>query len=87
MIATSKEGGTAWIDYWCITKALKGLKKKLCEEWINLQLSPEAQAAVVKNQGVSPVVPLDGNLLAPAEKHFPMWVTTIISRPLRSGRS
>lgn len=68
MIAAPKEGGTAWIDYWCITQAAKGEKKKLCEEWINLQLSPEAQAAVVKNQGVSPVVPLEGNLLTPVEK-------------------
>ncbi|MHC1697032.1 MAG: PotD/PotF family extracellular solute-binding protein [Geobacteraceae bacterium] len=67
-IAAPKEGGTAWIDYWCITKAAKGVKKKLCEEWINLQLSQTAQAAVVKNQGVSPVVDVAGDLLTPTEK-------------------
>ncbi len=44
------------------------MKKKLCEEWINLQLSPKAQAAVVKNQGVSPVVNNVGNLVTPTEK-------------------
>ena len=68
MIAAPKEGGTAWIDYWCITQAAKGQKKKLCEEWINLQLSPQAQAAVVKNQGVSPVVNNAGDLVTPEEK-------------------
>jgi spermidine/putrescine-binding protein len=67
-IAAPKEGGTAWIDYWCITKAAKGEKKKLCEEWINLQLSAKSQAAVVKNQGVSPVVNNAGALLTPAER-------------------
>jgi spermidine/putrescine transport system substrate-binding protein len=68
LIAAPKEGGTAWIDYWCVTQAAKGQKKKLCEEWINLQLSPKAQAAVVKNQGVSPVVNNVGNLVTPTEK-------------------
>ena len=68
LIAAPKEGGTAWIDYWCVTKAAKGTKKKLCEEWINLQLTPKAQAAVVKNQGVSPVVNNVGNLVTPTEK-------------------
>jgi spermidine/putrescine-binding protein len=68
LIASPKEGGTAWIDYWCLTQAAKGMKKKLCEEWINLQLSPKAQAAVVKNQGVSPVVNNVGSLVTPAEK-------------------
>ncbi|NTU60617.1 MAG: extracellular solute-binding protein, partial [Deltaproteobacteria bacterium] len=67
-VAAPKEGGTAWIDYWCVTSAAKGLKKKLCEEWINLQLSPTFQAGVVKDQGVSPVVPVEGNLLTPEEK-------------------
>ena len=68
LIASPKEGGTAWIDYWCITHAAKGMKKRLCEEWINLQLSPKAQASVVKNQGVSPVVNNVGSLVTPAEK-------------------
>jgi spermidine/putrescine-binding protein len=68
LIAAPKEGATAWIDYWCVTRAATGTKKKLCEEWINLQLSPKAQAAVVKNQGVSPVVKNIGDLLTPTEK-------------------
>lgn len=67
-LATAQEGGTAWIDYWCITRAAKGLKKKLCEEWINLHLSPGFQAAVVKQQGVSPVVDNVGDLVTPEEK-------------------
>jgi spermidine/putrescine transport system substrate-binding protein len=67
-LATPKEGGSAWIDYWCITHAAKGMKKKLCEEWINLQLSPKFQAAVVKQQGVSPVIDNVGDLVTPEEK-------------------
>ncbi|HQO77549.1 MAG TPA: extracellular solute-binding protein [Thermodesulfobacteriota bacterium] len=67
-LANPKEGGTAWIDYWCITSAATGQKKKLCEEWINLQLSPKFQAAVVKQQGVSPVVDNVGDLVTPEEK-------------------
>ncbi|MFH0812272.1 MAG: extracellular solute-binding protein [Pseudomonadota bacterium] len=67
LLAAPKEGGTAWIDYWCITKAAQGQKKKLCEEWINLQLSPKFQAEVVKFQGVSPVVNNVGNLVTPEE--------------------
>jgi len=67
-LATPKEGGTAWIDYWCITKAASGPKKKICEEWINLHLSPEFQAAVVKTQGVSPVVNNVGDRVTPEEK-------------------
>jgi spermidine/putrescine transport system substrate-binding protein len=56
LIASPKEGGTAWIDLWCITRAATGMKKRLCEEWINFQLSPKVQAEVVRSQGVSPVV-------------------------------
>jgi spermidine/putrescine transport system substrate-binding protein len=67
-LAVPKEGGTAWIDYWCITHAATGEKKKLCQEWINLQLSPQFQAAVVKQQGVSPVVANVGDLVTPEEK-------------------
>jgi len=67
-LAVAKEGGSAWIDYWCITHAAKGLKKKLCEEWINLQLSPKFQVAIVKEQGVSPVVNNVGDLVTPEEK-------------------
>lgn len=67
-LASPKEGGSAWIDYWCITHAAKGLKKKLCEEWINLHLSPKYQAAVVKQQGVSPVIDNVGNLVTSEEK-------------------
>ncbi len=40
----------------------------LCEEWINLQLSPKFQAKVVKSQGVSPVVNNVGNLVTAEEK-------------------
>lgn len=69
VVAAPTEGGTAWIDYWCITQAGgTGQKKKLCEEWINLQLSPKAQAAVVRNQGVSPVIPVEGKLLTAEER-------------------
>jgi len=32
LIASPKEGGTAWIDYWCITRAAKGMKKQFCRE-------------------------------------------------------
>jgi spermidine/putrescine transport system substrate-binding protein len=67
-LAMPKEGGSAWIDYWCVTHAAKGLKKKLCEEWINMQLSPKFQAAIVKQQGVSPVINNVGNLVTPEEK-------------------
>lgn len=69
-LAAPKEGGSAWIDYWCITPAAKGQKKKLCEEWINLQLSPKFQAAIVKQQGVSPVVDNVGDLVTAEEKTF-----------------
>lgn len=67
-LARAKEGGSAWIDYWCITHAAKGMKKKLCEEWINLHLSPKYQAAVVKQQGVSPVIDDLGDLVTAEEK-------------------
>ncbi|MCU0598230.1 MAG: extracellular solute-binding protein [Desulfobacterales bacterium] len=67
-LAAPKEGGTAWIDYWCVTHAATGDKKKLCQEWINLQLSPRFQAVVVKQQGVSPVVTNVGDLVTPEEK-------------------
>lgn len=68
LIASPKEGGTAWIDYWVVTKAAKGQVKKLCEEWINYQLSPSVQAEVVKSQGVSPVVDNVGKLVTPAQQ-------------------
>lgn len=56
LLALPKEGGTAWIDYWCITRSAKGLTKRLCEEWINFMLSPVRQIDVVRSQGVSPAV-------------------------------
>lgn len=68
LLASPKEGGTAWIDYWCITQAAKGMTKRLCEEWINFQLSPSQQAQVVKAQGVSPVVDNVGSLVTPEER-------------------
>ncbi len=68
LIAAPKEGGTAWIDYWCITTSAKKLVKRLCERWINYQLSPRAQAQVVKSLGVSPVVNNVGSRVSDAEK-------------------
>jgi len=68
LIASPKEGGTAWIDYWCITRAAQGKTKRICEEWIDFQLSPAQQAQVVKMQGVSPVVDNVGSLVTDQEK-------------------
>ena len=68
LIASPKEGGTAWIDTWCITHAAKGMKKRLCEEWINFQLSPKNQVQVVRSQGVSPVVNNAASLVTPEEQ-------------------
>ena len=68
LIASPKEGGTAWIDYWCITHVAKGMTKKLCEEWINYQLSPKVQLEVVRSQGVSPTVNTVDTLVTPEEK-------------------
>lgn len=70
LIAAPKEGGSAWIDYWCITHAAKGLTKRLCERWINFQLSRSVQVAVVKSQGVSPVVDNVASLVTPEEKEM-----------------
>lgn len=66
LIATPKEGGTAWIDAWYITSAATGMKKRLAEEWINFMLSEENQADIIKSQGVSPVVDVSARL-SPAE--------------------
>ena len=68
LIATPKEGGTAWVDAWYITSAAEGMTKRLAEEWINFMLNPENQADVVKSQGVSPAVASVGNLLSSKEK-------------------
>jgi len=70
LIASPQEGGTAWIDYWVLTKSAHGQVKKLCEEWINFQLSPAVQAQVVKAQGVSPVVNNVGDLVTAEEKEM-----------------
>jgi len=67
MLASPREGGTAWIDYWCITHAATGKTRKLCEEWINYQLSPHVQKEVVRSQGVSPVVDTVAPLLTREE--------------------
>ncbi len=67
-IASPKEGGTAWIDAWYITKAAKGIQKRLAEEWINYMLDEKQQADVVKGQGVSPVVAQVGDYLSPKQK-------------------
>jgi spermidine/putrescine transport system substrate-binding protein len=42
--------------------------KKLCEEWINYQLSPDVQLEVVRSQGVSPTVNNVATLVTPEEK-------------------
>ncbi|MCD6534159.1 MAG: extracellular solute-binding protein [Deltaproteobacteria bacterium] len=68
LLAAPKEGGTAWIDYWCITSSAKGLTKRLCEEWINFMLAPERQADVVHAQGVSPAVDNIGDLVTETER-------------------
>lgn len=68
LIANPKEGGTAWIDAWYITRAATGMKKRIAEEWINFMLSDENQADVVKSQGVSPVIADVGALLNQKEK-------------------
>ncbi len=70
LIASPEEGGTAWIDYWCITRAAEGRVKRLCEEWIDFQLSPAQQAQVVKLQGVSPVVDNVGELVSEQEREM-----------------
>jgi spermidine/putrescine transport system substrate-binding protein len=70
LLASPKEGGTAWIDYWCITQAAKGQVKRLCEEWIDFQLSPKVQAQVVKSLGVSPVVNNVASLVTSDEQKF-----------------
>jgi len=61
-IATPKEGGTAWIDAWYITKAATGMKKRLAEEWINFMLAEENQADIIPSQGVSPVIDVSARL-------------------------
>lgn len=68
LIASPKEGGTAWIDSWYITRAATGNRKMLAEEWINFMLSPDNQADVVKSQGVSPVIGDVGPRLNDKEK-------------------
>ncbi len=68
LLAQPKEGGSAWIDYWCITKAARGMTKQLCEEWINFMLDPVRQADVVHAQGVSPAVGNVGKLVSESEK-------------------
>ena len=67
-MATPKEGGTAWIDYWCITSSAKGLTKRISEEWINFMLAPERQVDVVHAQGVAPAVDNVADLLTETER-------------------
>ncbi len=68
LLASPKEGGTAWIDCWYIGAGAKGMTKTLAEEWINFMLDPVRQADVVKSQGVSPVIADVGDLLDAKEK-------------------
>jgi len=69
-LAAPKEGGTAWIDYWCITRAARGMTKRLSEEWINFMLDPVRQADVVHAQGVSPAVDNVGKLVTEEERRI-----------------
>jgi spermidine/putrescine-binding protein len=68
VIASPKEGSTAWIDAWYIGAGAEGMKKRLAEEWINFMLDEERQADVVKSQGVSPVITELGDRLTDKEK-------------------
>ena len=70
LLASPKEGGSAWIDYWCITSAANGLTKRLCERWINFQLSQYVQVDVVKSLGVSPVVNSVSSMVTNEEKEM-----------------
>ena len=58
------------LDYWCTTKAAKGMTKKLCEEWINFMLDPVRQADVVHAQGVLPVVDNVGKMVSESEREM-----------------
>jgi spermidine/putrescine-binding protein len=68
LLASPKEGGTAWIDCWYIGVGAEGITKTLAEEWINFMLDPARQADVVKSQGVSPVIADVGDLLDAKDK-------------------
>lgn len=70
LLAAPNEGGTAWIDYWCITAGAQGMTKRLCEEWINFMLDPERQIDVVRAQGVSPVVDNVAELMTEFERNI-----------------
>ena len=67
LLANPKEGGTAWIDYWCITSAAQGMTKRLSEEWINFMLDRKQQVGVVRSQGVAPAVDNVNDLLTKEE--------------------
>lgn len=53
-----KEGLTAWIDNWSITKAVEpeSLKYKICLDWIDYSLSPGVQERAIQEWGNTPVV-------------------------------
>ena len=70
LIATPKEGGTAWIDAWYITSAATGMKKRLAEEWINFMLSEDNQADIITSQGVSPVIDVSARLTPEQKQMF-----------------
>jgi spermidine/putrescine-binding protein len=56
-MANPKEGTTGWVDNWMIGHSLKDrpVLKQIAEEWINFSLSPEIQAAYVRNIAQHPV--------------------------------
>jgi putative spermidine/putrescine transport system substrate-binding protein/spermidine/putrescine transport system substrate-binding protein len=60
-----KEGSTAWIDAWMITKACK--HKDVAEAWINFTLSPQGQKLQADVSSFAPVNPETVSLLSPVQ--------------------
>lgn len=60
-----KEGSTAWIDAWMITKACR--HKDVAEAWINYTLSPQGQKAQADVSSFAPVNPETVKLLSPLQ--------------------
>jgi spermidine/putrescine-binding protein len=58
-MAMPKEGTTGWVDNWLIGHSLRDKPelKQIAEEWINFTLSPEIQAAYVRDIAQYPVNP------------------------------
>jgi putative spermidine/putrescine transport system substrate-binding protein/spermidine/putrescine transport system substrate-binding protein len=60
-----KEGSTAWIDAWMITRNCKN--KDVAEAWINYTLSPKGQKAQADVSSFAPVNPEAVSLLSPVQ--------------------